>query len=207
MIKIISIDDHKLFFEGLNAIMEKETDFVLINGYEKINEIQEFLNLEKPDVILLDIYLQEKSGITLARAIKSKYPHIKIIMLSMEIDNNYLHEFSAIGVEAYLSKEIEAHQLIEIIKKVYNGESFDISETDFSQQSKSEVLSDSFNLTDREIEVFEYIKRGYTNQAIADVLHRSIWTIKTHRKNIKQKLSIKSGFKFPVDFNYLNNDN
>lgn len=206
MIKIISIDDHKLFFEGLNAILEKEHDLFLMNGYDKIDVLNEFLKDEKPDIILLDVYLQGKSGITLAKEIKSIFPHIKIIMLSMEVDSTYLHELAAIGVNAYLSKELEAHQLLEVIRETYSGKTFSFDHPTISQTSKSEILSDSFHLTEREIEVLEYIKKGFTNQTIAEVLHRSIWTIKTHRKNIKQKLNIKSGFKFPNDSIYLDDD-
>ena len=193
MIKIISIDDHKLFFAGLSAIMEQEDDLLLINGFEQLKDLNSFLEIEKPDMILLDIHLQSKSGIAIAKEIKYQFPEIKIMMLSMDVDHTYFHELTDIGVEAYLSKEIEAHVLINLIRKIQSGERLQFEKNKVTPYTKSEILSDNFNLTEREIEILNFIKKGYTNQQIADALFRSIWTIKTHRKNIKQKLSIKNG--------------
>ncbi len=198
MIKIISIDDHLLFFEGLKAIMEKEQEISLSNGYKKELNIPQMIESDKPDIILLDVHLPGKSGIALAKEIKNEYPAVKIIMLSMEVDNTYLHELEATGIEAYISKEIEANQLLKIIRDVYNGNTFYLNDSVSIPNPTTDILSDNFNFTEREIEIYEYIKKGLTNQHIADLLYLSIWTVKTHRKNIKQKLSIKNGFKIPV---------
>lgn len=196
MIKIISIDDHRLFFEGLKAIIEKEADLDLINGFENSIDLIEVAELN-PDILLLDVHLPGKSGIQLAKEFKSKYPHIKIILLSMEVDFSYIHELEDLGVEAYISKEIESEQLLETIRSVYAGKVFTPSTPSLPT---SNVLSESFNLTEREIEIYEFIKKGFTNPQIAEQLNLSIWTVKTHRKNIKQKLNIKQGFKIPIQF-------
>lgn len=195
MIKIISIDDHRLFFEGLKAIMEKEEDLLLLNGFEKNIKIEEIADL-LPDILLLDVHLPGKSGIQLAKEFKSTHPEIKIILLSMEVDFSYIHELNEIGVEAYVSKEIETSQLLETIREVHKGSMFfPISPT----LPTTNVLSESFNFTEREIEIYEFVKKGFTNPQIAEKLHLSIWTVKTHRKNIKQKLNIKNGFKIPIN--------
>src|SRR5690606_6515987 len=196
MIKIISIDDHRLFFEGLKAIIEKEADLDLINGFDKSIDVIEVAE-GNPDILLLDVHLPGKSGIQLAKEFKSKYPHIKIILLSMEVDFSYIHELEDLGVEAYISKEIETEQLLETIRSVYSGKVFHPSTPCLPT---SNVLSESFNLTKREIEIYEFIKKGFTNPQIAEQLNLSIWTVKTHRKNIKQKLNIKDGFKIPIQF-------
>ena len=196
MIKIISIDDHRLFFEGLKAIIEKEGDLSIINGFDKSIDVIEVAE-GNPDILLLDVHLPGKSGIQLAKEFKSKYPHIKIILLSMEVDFSYIHELEDLGVEAYVSKEIETEQLLETIRSVYSGKVFHPSTPSLPT---SNVLSESFNLTKREIEIYEFIKKGFTNPQIAEQLNLSIWTVKTHRKNIKQKLNIKDGFKIPIQF-------
>ncbi|NLN32348.1 MAG: response regulator transcription factor [Flavobacteriaceae bacterium] len=196
MIKIISIDDHRLFFEGLKAIIEKEGDLSIINGFDKSIDVIEVAE-GNPDILLLDVHLPGKSGIQLAKEFKSKYPHIKIILLSMEVDFSYIHELEDLGVEAYISKEIETEQLLETIRSVYSGKVFHPSTPSLPT---SNVLSESFNLTKREIEIYEFIKKGFTNPQIAEQLNLSIWTVKTHRKNIKQKLNIKDGFKIPIQF-------
>ena len=196
MIKIISIDDHRLFFEGLKAIIEKEGDLSIINGFDKSIDVIEVAE-GNPDILLLDVHLPGKSGILLAKEFKSKYPHIKIILLSMEVDFSYIHELEDLGVEAYISNEIETEQLLETIRSVYSGKVFHPSTPSLPT---SNVLSESFNLTKREIEIYEFIKKGFTNPQIAEQLNLSIWTVKTHRKNIKQKLNIKDGFKIPIQF-------
>ena len=200
MIKIISIDDHRLFFEGLKAIMEREKDLILINGFEKNFKV-DTITAQQPDILLLDIHLPGKSGIQLAKEFKSENPKIKIILLSMEVDFSYTHELHDIGVEAYISKEIETSQLLKTIRDVHTGSIvFPSSPT----LHTSNILSESFNLTEREIEIYEFVKKGFTNPQIAEELHLSIWTVKTHRKNIKQKLNIKNRFKIPT--NFLDND-
>lgn len=199
MIRLISIDDHRLFYEGLKALIDKESDICLVNGYDNGIQIEKILADDKPDIILLDVHLPVKSGIRIAKEIRELNSNIKIIILSLEVDYAFANDLKAIGVEAYVSKEIDAGGLLDLIREVWKGKKFEFQVPSVSNNDKSMILSEEFKLTDREIMVYEYIKRGYTNQDIADALCRSVMTIMTHRKNIKQKLRIAQGHKLPMD--------
>lgn len=199
MIKLVSIDDHRLFYEGLKALLDRAEDMQLINSYDNGMNIAAILSQDKPDIILLDIHLPIKSGITIAREIKTLSASVKIIMLSLEVNYAFVHDLKSIGVEAYVSKEIDADGLLQLIRDVWEGKVYDYHVQVVSSVDKPHILSEEFHLTEREIEVYEYIRRGFTNQYIADVLNRSVLTIMTHRKNIKQKLRIAQGHKLPFD--------
>ncbi|MBL1410688.1 response regulator [Sphingobacterium faecale] len=199
MIRLVSIDDHRLFYEGLKALLDKADDMLLVNSYDNGLKISNVLLCDRPDIVLLDIHLPVKSGISIAREIKSFAPEVKIIMLSLEVNYAFAHDLKAIGVEAYVSKEIDAEGLLKLIREVWKGEVYDFYTHTAPIADKVHILSEEFSLTDREIEVYEYIKRGFTNQYIADVMNRSVLTIMTHRKNIKQKLRIVQGNKLPFD--------
>ena len=192
MIRVVTIDDHRLFVDGIKAILTKSGDMNLVNGYYGIVNVQEMLAADKPDIVLMDMYMPEKSGVALAKEIKTYAPEVKIMLLSMEVDKLFVSELQDIGVEAYVSKELEARQLLEMIRKVYDGEIF-YQATPLIAHEWLDVMTDDFHLTDREIEVLEYIKQGKTNKEIALLTNRSVWTIMTHRRNIRNKIKLLKG--------------
>src|SRR5690606_2415310 len=192
MIRLVIIDDHRLFVDGIKAILQNESGIKLVNGYDDSVDIHKMLDDDKPDVVVVDMYMPRKSGIMLSREIKSYIPKVKFILLSMEVDSLFVAELESIGVEAYLSKELDASKLIDAIKRVYAGEVI-YQATSLLSTEWPDVLSDDFHLTDREIEVLEYIKRGKTNKEIAELTNRSVWTIMTHRRNIRNKIRLLRG--------------
>lgn len=193
MIRVVSIDDHRLFSQGLKAIMDAEAGIELVGAYEDGSMLAEIIQRDKPDVVLLDVHLPSKSGVAIAKEIKSISTDIKVIMLSMDVDQVFIERLESIAVEAYVAKDIEANDLLSLIRDVYAGEVFDLSVLNYAGSKLVNVLVDEFNLTERELEVYEYIEKGYNSEEIADILYRSVWTIRTHRKNIRQKLKMKKG--------------
>jgi len=192
MIRIISIDDHRLFGDGLRAIIKQAPHMIMVNVYDNGMDITSIVEKDRPDIVLLDISLPGVSGISIAETIKKRYRGIRVIMLSMLYDDSIAKKLHAIGVEAYISKEIESDKLIEVIEGVYNGEQYYLANTELNPATV-QILTENFQLTAREIEIVELIKQGKSNQEIADMLHRSVFTITTHRKNINQKLKSKLG--------------
>lgn len=191
MISVVSIDDHCLFYQGLKAILDKESDLDLVAGYENGNDIHEIVQHDAPDVILLDVHLPGKSGISIAEKIKHIAPAIKVIMLSMEVELLFIEKLESIGVEAYVSKYIGASDLLDLIRAVNAGETFPLSVLHHAGAKIPNLLTEEYCLTERELEVYEYTERGFSSEEIAKILFRSVWTIRTHRKNIKQKLKMK----------------
>ncbi len=197
MIKLVCIDDHQLFAEGLNSLIAKEKDILLLESYRQVENMASIIRKHRPDIILLDIYLSDRSGISLAKEVKAFYPDTKIIMLSMEVNPVFSEELQQIGVEAYISKEISAEDLCAIIRMIYNGDSFWEGST--RKNTIIQIAAGAYNLTDREIEIYRYILMGKSSKEIAATLNRSVLTIKTHRKNIKNKIRIHGD----IDNTYL----
>ncbi|MGV6943465.1 response regulator [Sphingobacterium kyonggiense] len=190
MIKLINIDNHKLFSDGLRAIISQEKDMLFLEAYSDGKDMKDRLKLHEPDMVLLDMYLNEKSGIAIAKEIKKIRPKTKIIILSLEVNPVFTAELEEIGVEGYISKELDSVDLLAVIRKVYAGQTQ--YSHDILQNSNSvTVMVNDFGLTYRELEIYQYIKEGKSSQEIAELLHRSVMTIRTHRKNIRQKLKTK----------------
>lgn len=191
MIRLISIDDHKLFSDGLRAIISQEKDMVLLRGYQDGKDIMMELPTLQPDVVLLDMYLPGKSGIAIAKEIKEAYSAVKVVVLSLEVSGDFILELEVIGVEAYISKELDAKEMLAVVRKVHAGETV-YGNGSATPNSLEKVLTGDFGLTNRELEIYEHIRNGKSSQEIADLLNRSIMTILTHRKNIRQKIKTKT---------------
>lgn len=193
MIRLISIDDHKLFSDGLEAIISREKDMLFLKRCQDGGDIISLLSEYDPDIILLDMYLPQKSGIAIAKEIKDMHPAIKVIILSLEVSRVFVSELEEIGVDAYISKELDAEELLAAIRKVYAGEKIYGNDSTISS-SLEDVLTKDFGLTNRELQIYYYIRNGKSSQEIAEILNRSLMTILTHRKNIRQKIktSIRS---------------
>lgn len=188
MIKLLSIDDHKLFYQGLEAIFAPREDMLILQGYDQGVLWSQF-SVHLPDVVLLDMYMPNLSGITVAKQIKKRFPYIKIIMLSLEVSALYLNELKALGIEGYLSKNIDTEELVDAVRAVYSGELVYHVQT-VTPVKAIEVLRNDFGLTTRELEIYELVRQGRSSKEIAEELSRSILTVNTHRKNIRQKLKL-----------------
>jgi two-component system, NarL family, nitrate/nitrite response regulator NarL len=135
------------------------------------------------------------NGLETIKYIKQSYPSLKIVMLSGYFDDAIIKEAKSKGANGYLLKSSQKDELIETIKTAYAGNNFSSPQNE-EKSAESFALNDQFlqqfNLTKREKELVQHIKKGLTNQDIADTLHLSIYTVETHRKNIMQKLKLNS---------------
>lgn len=194
MINLIIADDHTLFIDGLKLLLKDEPDMNLV---EVANDGKELLGLlpdHKADIILLDINMPNLNGLDAARFIKQSYAGLKIIMLSTYNDEHLVEKAKKLGTNGYLLKTTNKEELLQTIRLVYAGQAcfpyrLPRSENEFDDQDH---FLKQFDLTKREIEILRLIKKEYTNHHIADELFLSIYTIETHRKNIMQKLNLKT---------------
>ncbi len=210
-IKLILVDDHKLFRIGLKAFLKNEKELEIIgeadNGFEAIKIVQE----KNADIILLDISLPGLSGITVAQEIRKIKPNIKIIVLTMHEDKFYLQELLKLGVNGFILKKSTGEILLEAINTVYNGDYYiDPHLSKFIVESFQNQNHNKLNrveiLTKRELDVCKLLALGYTNKEIAKKLHISVRTVETHRKNIMDKLQLKSRaeiVKFAIEHNLI----
>ncbi|PLW96584.1 MAG: DNA-binding response regulator [Marinilabiliales bacterium] len=200
-INIILVDDHTLFRDGIKSILDDEENIQVIEEAPNAKVLFEKLQHKHPDLIITDIGLPDMSGIEVTKKITKLYPDIKILILSMHNNEEFILSSLRAGANGYLSKDIESSELLEAIHSVMNGKIYfnkEISQTIInnyrgSAPVNSEPEPDANNsLTEREIEVIKLVGEGYINKEIADKLFISIRTVDAHKSHIMQKLGLKS---------------
>jgi two-component system, NarL family, response regulator NreC len=198
MIKILIVDDHKIFRDTLKTSLESVDEFQIIgdavDGLQAIEMVDSLL----PDVVIMDIFMKNLNGIESARQIIKKYPRVKIIILSMLAEESFIKQALSIGVSGYLLKECGINELIDSINSVINDKKYfspGISEIianlylnskDTKEKSIFEILSS------REIEVLQLFAEGKTIQESSEILKISKRGVEKVRQNIKYKLKIDS---------------
>ena len=190
-LKIMVIDDHQLFLEGLIGILQG-FDFVEKVFFENdVNKIHESVMLKDPHLILLDINLNGSYGLEIGKMLKEKKPLLKIIIISMHNHPALIQQAQSLGFDAYLSKDVSTQSLKSAIKLIMEDKIWDWGMI-LNQNSENKFLRNNFNLSSRELQVVGLLAKGYDNEQISKELVLSYHTVKTHRKNIYMKLDISS---------------
>lgn len=190
MIKVMIVDDQELIREGLALLLNENNEIDLIaeakNGIEAVARAQE----HSPDIILMDIQMPELDGLEASKLIKENNPEIKILILSVFGEEELVKEAIRSGAEGYLLKDISKEELFKAINDVYAGKAYlhgDLAKSildDFANDRRRKRK----NVTKREREILKLISEGKSNKQIADILNLSIETVKTHIRNIFEKL-------------------
>jgi len=195
-IRVLLVDDHAILREGIKALLEKQDDIEVVaeaaDGREAIPKAVQF----RPDVVVLDISMPKMDGLESTRQMKRENPDIKVLVLTMHDNEEYFFQLLRAGASGYVTKKSVSRELVSAIEAVYRGESFFCPSmakfllSDFLRLDKAVENTSQEELTPREREIVKLIAEGYTNQQIADLLHRSVKTIESHRSNILRKLGI-----------------
>ncbi len=198
MIKILLADDHKLLIDGLRPLLERQRNLQVVAVARDGVEAAELAREHRPDIALLDISMPRLNGLDAARKILADGQDTKVIMLSMHADRKFIEESLRIGARGYLLKESAIQEVIEAIGTVQKGELF------FSQSIRDKMLHDYVEkvrtggedagspLSAREREVLQLLAEGKSTKDMADILHVSVKTIESHRKQIMDKLDLHS---------------
>lgn len=198
MIKILIADDHNMLINGLKLILAVRKDFKVIASANNGIEVIELVKKEKPDLILLDINMPMLNGYQTIRLLKSDFPEINVIVLSMLNDKRSVWNMLEAGAKGYLFKNTDDKNLFKAIDEVSNGryyvtEDLESILEEFLQNNKNPDKGNKPQLlSSREIKIVRLIIDGNTNAQIADMLYLSIRTVDTHRKNIFHKLNLNN---------------
>jgi DNA-binding NarL/FixJ family response regulator len=193
--KILLIDDHHLFSDGLKELLQKEEDLVVIGQVFDGADVLRQVHLRSPDLVLLDVNLPQVNGRDLAEIILRDFAQTRVIILTMYAEKQVVDTFRKMHVHGYILKNTTRDTLLQGIRAVLRGETFFDPNVE-APKNISPLLDDEFikkfALTPREIEMVRLIKQGLSSQEIADRLSLSLLTIKTHRRNIHFKLGTET---------------
>jgi|SRR5690625_1569245 len=193
MIRVVVVDDHKIVREGIIAYLKTDSEIEVVGeasgGYEGFTIVKE----EKPDVVLMDLMMDEGNGIEATKLIMEEYPGCKVIILTSYYDETEIFPAIEAGAFSYLLKTSSAREIAEAIKKAATGENVIEPKVASKMMSgyQQEQKKPHQDLTDRELEVLLCIGNGLTNVEISEKLYIGIKTVKTHVSNILAKLNVK----------------
>lgn len=200
-IKIMLVDDHQIVRDGIKALLESLDNVQVIGEASNANELLEKLSISKPDIIVTDISMPDISGIELTKIIneKEEFSGIKVLILSMFTNEDFIFNAIKAGARGYLPKNTTRRELFEAVNTIYNGEEYfsesisNIILKSYVKKAQNEDLADKKeSLSVRETEILKLFAQGISNQEIADKLFISIRTVESHKNHIMQKLELKS---------------
>jgi DNA-binding NarL/FixJ family response regulator len=193
---ILIVDDHPIVRQGLAELINHENDLTVCAQAEDANQAMKAVKELKPDMAIVDISLKETSGMELIKDLKTQYPNLPVLTLSMHDESLYAERALRAGARGYIMKAEATEKVIKAIRKILSGEIY-ISDKMASKMMRKLVSGNSeINaspvelLSDRELEVFQLIGKGFGTRQIAERLYLSIKTIETYRAHIKEKLNL-----------------
>ncbi|MFW5998726.1 MAG: response regulator [Halanaerobiaceae bacterium] len=189
-IKVLVADDHKLVREGICKLLELFKEIEVIDeagdGLETVSKVRDHF----PDLVLLDLNMPRMNGISAVKKIKEISPEIKVLILTIHDEEEYIFEVTRAGAEGYIQKDIKPQDLHQSIKKVINGGKVfpaSVEEDIEKNTSEGETIEE---LSNREQQVLELLAQGMSNKELAEELYISEKTVKNHVSNILRKLSV-----------------
>jgi len=194
-IRVMIADDHSMVREGIKQLLELEGDITVVAEVSNGKECLELLDEEKTDVLLLDINMPNMNGLQVLQCIRENNKKVKVLILTIHNEVEYLVRAVEIGVDGYVLKDSNSSVLKKAINTVYNGETFIEPELAPMLKTKLEEKSSAGKgvidtLTKREIEVLKLLAEGLFNKEIAFTLAISEKTVKNHVSNIFKKINV-----------------
>lgn len=187
MKKLVLADDHAIVREGFRALIEREVDLRVVADVRTTSEAEDAAAQHSPDALVLDLNLPEEGGLALLPRLRTRYPELALIVLSMHNREPYISEAMSRGADAYVSKDAAADELIAAIRAALDGSIY--LSSDLVGLRRAAVASNhGANLSEREVAVLIGLAKGRVPKRIAGDLDIGVKTVYVHRNNLFQKL-------------------
>jgi len=188
-IRILIVDDHEITRVGLRTTFEPEPDLAVVGEASNGAEALAKMAVLDPQLVLMDVRMEKMGGIEACREIKSRYPDVRILMLTSYTDEDAVISSILAGASGYLLKHLSRAELLRSIRLVAAGQT--LIDANATQQALDRISqTPGWELTEREREVLTLIARGYTNKLIADALTVTEKTARNHVSHILEKLGL-----------------
>lgn len=194
-IKVLIIDDHKIIRVGLKGFIQLQPDMTVIGEGGSEEEALALTKLLEPDVILMDIDLEGSSGISATRQIRSQFPNMKVLAITLHDEETSILPMVQAGALGYVLKNADPAEMIDAIRTVFRGNSYysgHVSDVIMHSLTRPKTSNQPDGLTSREMEVLRMIAQECSNGEIAEKLFISVRTVDTHRRNLLEKLNLKN---------------
>jgi two-component system response regulator NreC len=195
-IRILLADDHTILRQGVRALLNDEGDMLVVGEAEDGRTAVKLAAEFKPDVVVMDVGMPLLNGLEATCQIKRQNPNIKVLILSMHDNDEYIRGALARGASGYILKDAAARELTDAIRAVQRGEAVlspvitRLVIEDYLRFGDLVEDQDNDGLSPREREVLQLIAEGYTNKQMAEILCLSIKTVQAHRANLMSKLDL-----------------
>jgi DNA-binding NarL/FixJ family response regulator len=195
------VDDHQIVRDGIKALLESLDNVQVIGEASSVAELLVKLETSHPDIIVTDISMPDISGIELTKIINENpvYNGIKVLILSMFTNEDFIFNAIKAGAKGYLPKNTTRRELFDAVNTIYNGDEYfsesisNIILKSYIKKAQGDEQADKKEaLSVRETEILKHFAEGMANQEIADKLFISIRTVESHKNHIMQKLELKS---------------
>jgi two-component system response regulator NreC len=198
-IRIVLADDHAVLRAGLRALLNSEPDLLVVGEAGDGDEALRQIELHQPDVLVLDLMMPKVKGLDIIENLRATYPHLRVLVLTMHSDTQYVRHVLKAGCAGYVTKSSADTELITAIREIAKGKSYLSPEAanvlleDYRQPDHMQAHSgDQQILSERETEVLVMTALGYTSREIGEILFISPKSVDTYRQRSMEKLQLES---------------
>lgn len=198
--RIVIVDDHAIFIQGLSLLIEAQRDFVVAGSATTTASALELIASGNPDMAIMDLNLGDEDGLELIKTVSEKYPGIHILVLSMLQERYYAERSLAAGARGYVMKDAAADTLISAMRTVLSGKVW-LSDSEqnryidslFHPRSPGSSRKNPLEtLSDRQLQIFRLLGTGHSTPEIAERLGIRVKTVEAHKEQLKKKLDCVS---------------
>ncbi len=196
---VFIVDDHPLLRQGLALLINREQDLMVCGEAEEAQTAMKEIAAKKPDILIVDISLNGPDGLDLLKNLRTLYPNLPVLILSMHDESIYAERTLRARANGYIMKQEATEKVLVAVRRILGGDIY-LSDRmankllhQYISGASADMKTQLSTLSDRELEVFRLIGEGRSTRQIAEKLHLSIKTVETYQAHIKEKLSLQSG--------------